>query len=249
MNMKYADGGRRRAMRRQQRQTRKAQNRFERDSRREARRAMREGRDVESPLRDEPMFGGGGMYYGDGGMYYGDGGKLKMVEKDGEKVPFFLAEHGTRVSPTGPMLQGDERMTTPQYPSHSENEQYYAEKGTAAELRKMGREHRRAANRAYRQLPKDDKYYVPEPSEVQNLLTGLETDRFNREDMVKKGFRNESARMLGRNALLAALGIGVHEYGQTPTTVQGPIGPGGQPVPVDLNVLQRIGYMLGLGPY
>lgn len=245
MNMKYADGGRRRAMRRQQRQTRKAQNRFERDSRREARRAMREGRDVESPLRDEPMFG-------DGGMYYGAGGKLKMVEKNGEKVPFFLAEHGVRVSPTGPMLQGDERMTTPPRAMGADPnraEQYYAEKGTAAELRKMGRENRRAANRAFRQLPKDDKYYVPEPSTVQNLLTGLETDRFNREDMVKKGFRQDTARMLGRNALLAALGLGVHEYGQTPSRVYAPIGSTGQTRPVDLNVLQRIGYMLGLGPY
>jgi hypothetical protein len=203
------------------------------------------------------MYKNGGMRpedkeYGGGGMYYGKGGKLKMVEKDGKKVPFFLAEHGVRVSPTGPMLQGDERMTTPPRAMAADpfrSEQYFAEKGTAAELRKMRRENRRAANRAYRQLPEDDKYYVPEPSEVQNLLTGLETDRFNREDMVKKGFRNEVARMLGRNALAAALGLGIHEYGQTPTTVQGPLGPGGQPVPVDLNVLQRIGYMLGLGPY
>ena len=245
MNMKYADGGRRRAMRRQQRQTRKAQNRFERDSRREARRAMREGRDVESPLRDEPMFGGGGMYYG-------DGGKLKMVEKDGEKVPFFLAEHGVRVSPTGPMLQEDERMTTPPKAMAADpfrTDQYYADRGVLAEMRKMGRENRRAANREFRQLPKDDKYYVPEPSMVQNLLTGLETDRFNREDMVKKGFRNDTARAAARMALLGALGLGVHEYVQTPRRVYAPIGATGQNRPVDLNVLQRIGMMLGLGPY
>lgn len=45
------------------------------------------------------MYKNGGMRpedkeYGGGGMYYDKGGKLKMVEKDGEKVPFFLAENG-----------------------------------------------------------------------------------------------------------------------------------------------------------
>lgn len=199
----------------------------------------------------------GGMHpddkeYAGGGMYYGDGGKLKMVEKDGKKVPFFMAEHGARVSPTGPMLMGEERMTTPPRAMGRDpfaTEQYFAEKGTAAELRKMGRQNRRAANQAYNQQPRGERYYVPEPSQVQNVLTGLETDRFNREDMVRKGFRNESARMLGRNALLAALGLGVSEYSKTPKTVQAPIGASGQTHDVDLNVLQRIAYMLGLGPY
>jgi len=45
------------------------------------------------------MYKNGGMRpedkeYRGGGMYYDKGGKLKMVEKDGEKVPFFLAENG-----------------------------------------------------------------------------------------------------------------------------------------------------------
>lgn len=174
-------------------------------------------------------------------MKYKKGGKLEMVEKDGEKVPFFLAQAGVKV-------KDPDRLTTPPRAMGADpfaSEQYYARKGTAAELRKMARQNRRAANRSYRKTGA----FEAEPSDVQNLLTGLETDRFNREAMVKKGFRNETGRMLARNALLAALGIGVHEYGQTPTTVQAPIGATGQTRPVDLNAFQRIGYMLGLGPY
>ena len=129
------------------------------------------------------------------------------------------------------------------------DEQYFADKGIAAELRKMGRQNRRAANRAYRPLPKDEKYYVPEPSTVQNILTGLETDRFERDRMVNKGFRNESARLAARKALQAALGYGIGQYYQTPKTVQGPLGPGGQPVELELTAAQRLAHMLGLGPY
>ena len=43
---------------------------------------------------EDKEYGGGGMYYRGGGMMYDEGGKLKMVEKDGKKVPFFLAENG-----------------------------------------------------------------------------------------------------------------------------------------------------------
>ena len=39
--------------------------------------------------------------YGGGGMYYDKGGKLKMVEKDGEMVPFFLAKYGGRTGGGG----------------------------------------------------------------------------------------------------------------------------------------------------
>lgn len=240
MNMKYADGGRRRALRRQQRQTRKAQNRFERDSRREARRAEREGRDVESPMRD---FGGGGMMYGDGGMYYAkDGKKLKMVEKDGEKVPFFLAEQGVRYSPTGPMMQGDD---TPRYPSEFEGEQFFAEKGLEAQLRQDMRKENRMANREGRRTG----YFPARPSDVEFLLNRLEDPGTTREAMANKGFQNESARLLARAALLGALGLGVSEYSKTPKTANQMIGATGQTRPVDLNVLQRIGMMLGLGPY
>lgn len=188
------------------------------------------------------------MYMGGGKMpEYGKGGKMPMKEKDGKMVPAFLAEHGIKLDGGDP-----DRLTTPPKAMAADpfrTEQYYADRGVLAEMRKMGRENRRAANRAYRKLPKDDKYYVPEPSMVQNLLTGLETGRINREDAVKRGFRNDTARSAARMALLGALGIGAHEYGQTPRRVYAPIGATGQTRPVDLNVLQRIGMMLGLGPY
>ena len=175
--------------------------------------------------------------YAGGGMYYGDGGKLKMVEKDGKKVPFFLAEHGARVSPTGPpRAMGRDPFAS---------EQYFAEKGMEAALRQDMRKENRMANREGRRTGS----FPARPSDVEFLLNRLEDPNTSRQAMVDKGFRNESARMLGRNALLAALGLGVSEYSKTPKTVQAPIGASGQTHDVDLNVLQRIAYMLGLGPY
>jgi hypothetical protein len=147
----------------------------------------------------------------------------------------------------GGMMGGDpRRMAMGRDPQATDN--FFAQKGIEAELRKMARQERRAANRAYRQLPEEDKYYVPEPSMVQNLLTGLADDRFERDRMVNKGFMNESARMLARQALAGLLGYGISQYSKTPKTVQRPIGASGQTYDVDLNALQRLGMMLGLGP-
>jgi len=176
--------------------------------------------------------------YGGGGMYYGKEG-LKMVEKDGKKVPFFMAENGG-------MRPDEDRMTSPPMGrDRFANDQYFADKGILAQLRQDMRKENRMANREGRRTGS----FPARPSDVSFLLDGLSSDRFNREDMMKKGFRNESARMMGRNALLAALGIGISEYSKTPKTVPGVMGPGGQQIPTDLNTLQRIGLMLGLGPY
>jgi len=40
----------------------------------------------------EEMLGGGMTRYGKGGAMYAEGGSLKMVDKGGEKVPFFAAD-------------------------------------------------------------------------------------------------------------------------------------------------------------
>tara|TARA_R100001440_G_scaffold16880_1_gene28555 strand:+ start:8485 stop:9135 length:651 start_codon:yes stop_codon:yes gene_type:complete len=193
------------------------------------------------------MYGDGGMMYGDGGMMYDEGGKLKMVEKDGKKVPFFLAEEGMKYG-NGGMQPDEDRMTMPPRAMGRDRfatDQYFAEKGMEAALRQDMRKENRMANREGRRTG----YFPARPSDTEFLLKRLENPETTRDAMVNKGFRNESARMLARNALLAALGLGVSEYTKTPKTVQGPLGPGGQPVPVDLNTLQRIGMMLGLGPY
>lgn len=116
-------------------------------------------------------------------------------------------------------------------------ERFFIEKGIEAELRKMGRQNRRAANRAYRQLPKDDKYYIAEPSNIENLLTGLETGRFDEGKMLNKGFRNQAGRLLATNALGALFGYGLGKYNATD-----PYGEG-------LPARQRLGMMLGLGPH
>jgi len=38
-----------------------------------------------------------------GGMTYAEGGRLKMVEKDGEKVPFFAADGAGKMMGGGPI--------------------------------------------------------------------------------------------------------------------------------------------------
>lgn len=128
-------------------------------------------------------------------------------------------------------------------------ERYFVDKGIEAELRKMKRQNRRAANKAYRDLPEDEKYYVAEPSNIQNLLTGLETDRFDREAMSRKGFRNEAGRMLAKGLGTAALMTLLGKYQNTPRQITRPQGAFGQPNTIDLNALQRLGMVLGLGPY
>lgn len=47
---------------------------------------------------------------GDGGMIYEKGGKLKMVEKDGKKVPFFLAKKGGQLGGGGGEADSDDAL-------------------------------------------------------------------------------------------------------------------------------------------
>lgn len=119
------------------------------------------------------------------------------------------------------------------------SERFFIEKGIEAELRKMGRQNRRAANRAYRQSrrssPDGIGYYDAEPSNIENLLTGLDTGRFDEGKMLKKGFRNQAGRLLAMNALGALFGYGLGKYNNTD-----PFG--------ELTVGQRLGKMFGLGP-
>ena len=52
------------------------------------------GKDMEDRMEDdsEEMMGGGMTRYKKGGAMYAQGGSLKMVDKGGEKVPFFAAD-------------------------------------------------------------------------------------------------------------------------------------------------------------
>jgi hypothetical protein len=49
--------------------------------------SMREDDDMEDMMEDKDEMGAGGM------TRYAEGGSLKMVEKNGEKVPFFAADN------------------------------------------------------------------------------------------------------------------------------------------------------------
>jgi hypothetical protein len=55
---------------------------------------MEEMDDMEDRMEDdsEEMMGGGMTRYKKGGAMYAQGGSLKMVDKGGEKVPFFAAD-------------------------------------------------------------------------------------------------------------------------------------------------------------
>lgn len=138
-----------------------------------------------------------------------------------------------------------ERMTTPRYPSEFEAEKFFADRGLEAKLRQAMRKENRMANREGRRTGS----FPARPSDVEFLLNALEDPTTTREEMVDKGFRNESGRLLGKAALMAALGMGLSEYSKTPKTANQMIGTTGQTRPVNLNALQRIGMMLGLGPY
>jgi len=187
----------------------------QRETRRAQRRFMKDSRREARRSDREGRDVESPLRYGGGGMYYADGG----------------------------MMGGDpRRMAMGRDPQATDN--FFAQKGIEAELRKMARQERRAANREGRQTG----MFPAEPQEVDFLLEGLGNDRFERERMVNKGFMNESARMLARQALAGLLGYGISQYSKTPKTVQRPIGASGQTYDVDLNALQRLGMMLGLGP-
>ena len=186
----------------------------QRETRRAQRRFMRDSKKESRRAQREGRDVESPLRYGGGGMYYADGG----------------------------MMEGDPRRMG--YGDPQANENFFAQKGIEAELRKMARQERRAANREGRRTG----MFPAEPQAVDFLLEGLGNDRFERDRMVRKGFRNESARLAARQALLAALGYGISEYSKTPKTVQRPIGASGQTYEVDLNALQRLGMMLGLGP-
>lgn len=140
---------------------------------------------------------------------------------------------------TGGLPYGPERR------SKIEQEQRLFEKGVQAQMRQDMRKEKRMANRQGRRTG----VFPARPSDVSFLLDALGDDRLNRSDMVRKGARNEMGRGLAKFAggvgLISALGA----YQNTPKTISRPLGAMGQYRDIDLNTLQRIGYMLGLGPY
>lgn len=125
------------------------------------------------------------------------------------------------------------------------SDQYYAEKGIEAALRQARRKENRQANRMGRRTGS----FPARPSDVQFLLNLLEDPNTTRDRMVNKGFRNDAGRFLAKGLGLAALTTGLHEYMQTPKQITRPQGAFGQPNTIDLNAMQRLGMMLGLGPY
>jgi len=133
----------------------------------------------------------------------------------------------------------------PEKRSQFDTDQFYADKGMEALLRQDMRKENRMANREGRQTGS----FPARPSDVQFLLDALGDDRMNRGDMVRKGFRNEAGRALAKYAGGVALAAGAGAYKNTPSQITRPQGAFGQPNDIDLNALQRIGMMLGLGPY
>ena len=133
----------------------------------------------------------------------------------------------------------------PYGPTQFDRDQRYAEKGILAQLRQDMRKENRMANREGRRTGS----FPAKPSDVSFLLDGLSSDRLNREDMKRKGFRNEAARALARYGAGVAGVTGLGAFQNTPKQITRPQGAFGQPNTIDLNALQRIGMMLGLGPY
>jgi hypothetical protein len=109
----------------------------------------------------------------------------------------------------------------------------------------MMRKENRMSNREGRRTGS----FPARPSDTQFLLDALGQEGMSREAMVKKGFRNEAARALAKYAGGAALATGIGAYQNTPKQITRPQGAFGQPNQIDLNAMQRIGMMLGLGPY
>ena len=129
--------------------------------------------------------------------------------------------------------------------SQFDRDQYYVDKGISAQLRQDMRKENRMANREGRRTGS----FPARPSDVSFLLEGLSSDRLNREDMRRKGFRNEAARALAKYGA-GVLGVtGLSAFQNTPKQITRPQGAFGQPNTIDLNALQRLGMMLGLGPF
>lgn len=133
----------------------------------------------------------------------------------------------------------------PKPKSQFERDQYYVDKGVLAQLRQDKRRENRMANREGRRTGS----FPARPSDISFLLDGLSSDRMNRESMRRKGFRNEAARALARYGAGVAGVTGLSAFQNTPKQITRPQGAFGQPNTIDLNALQRIGMMLGLGPY
>jgi hypothetical protein len=129
--------------------------------------------------------------------------------------------------------------------SQFDRDQHYAEKGVLAQLRQDKRRENRMSNREGRRTGS----FPARPSDVSFLLDGLSSDRMNRDDMRRKGFRNEAARALAKYGAGVAGVTGLSAFQNTPKQITRPQGAFGQPNTIDLNALQRIGLMLGLGPY
>ena len=129
--------------------------------------------------------------------------------------------------------------------SQFDRDQDNVEKGILAQLRQDMRKENRMANREGRRTGS----FPARPSDISFLLDGLSSGRLNREDMRRKGFRNEAARALAKYGAGVAGVTGLSAFQNTPKQITRPQGAFGQPNTIDLNALQRIGMMLGLGPY
>lgn len=139
----------------------------------------------------------------------------------------------------------------PKPTSQFDRDQHNVEKGILAQLRQDMRKENRMANRMGRKSLREtgQAVYPARPSDISFLLDGLSSDRLNSEDMRKKGFRNEAARALAKYGLGVAGITGLSAFQNTPKQITRPQGAFGQPNTIDLNALQRIGMMLGLGPF
>ena len=133
----------------------------------------------------------------------------------------------------------------PRRKSKIEQDQRLFEKGVEAQMRQDMRKEKRMANRQGRRTG----VFPARPSDMSFLLDALGDDRLNRPDMVRKGARNETGRGLAKFAGGVGLMSGLGAYQNTPKTISRPLGAMGQYRDIDLNTMQRIAMMLGLGPY
>jgi len=133
----------------------------------------------------------------------------------------------------------------PRRRSKIEQDQRLFEKGMEASLRQDKRRENRMANRIGRKTGS----FPARPSDIEFLLNILEDPNVTREGMVGKGFRNEAGRALARFAGGVGLTSGISAYQNTPKQISRPLGAQGQYRDIDLNAMQRLGMMLGLGPY
>lgn len=142
--------------------------------------------------------------------------------------------HNTEGLPYGPERRSKIEATNRLY-----------QKGVEAQMRQDKRKEKRMANR----IGRNTDVFPARPSNMSFLLDALGEGRLNRDDMVRKGARNEMGRGLAKFAGGVGLMSAIGAYQNTPKTISRPLGAMGQYRDIDLNTLQRIGYMLGLGPY